>query len=774
MDTTGNTIVATKPLHDTFYTPPWGYFDLASNEYVLKTPFAPRPWRNILWNKAYNAQPTQVTGGISYQRDSSGETVLVNWTGEKFFYLQNLQTGELFNPGYYPINDDSFTAYEHRYGLNTSKTRITQFDLEVKITHSVDNDAPQEYFQVSLTNHRTSVQVWRLVFFNELNLQSENTKFKAMNQFESSCSSDRQRLVVSNLKAKAGTHTAFLECSRPLQGNTCNLHDFTGTYGTVARPDALLKQWPEEDSPIESPVLCGYVDCELGPLDSDALVFTLGINSSPADDSTAVAAITEATVEASKEAQRAELQELYEKLEIKTPDESLDLFTNTWVKHQLNYCAHWNRGWGKGFRDNNQDAWAYTLLDPAYAKKMILDSLPYQFADGRTVRSWAPVNRDAYNDGGTWLIFATHAYLAETGDFAVLDTQAPFFESSETGSLYDHLVRGVDYLWHNRGDRGLCLMPFGDWNDRLTGIGKDGKGQSVWTTMALTGALRHMASIARRTGRSEDAGQFTGRIKELVDALREHAWNGQWYSRAFNDAGAPVGAPQCSEGSIYLLPQAWSIIAGVATDEQMPELIAAVQSKLQTVHGFRLLTPPYQTYDPDIGYLSMTKPGCLENGGNYCHGTMFMAYALCMAGERAKALEALKSIFPINPDNPPAVSREEPFSLTNSYASPEAGARFGRAHFSWRSGTAGWALRSIIEGIMGVKARLDGLAVAGELPSPEWTHASLKRTMRGKVLTICWKKTGSESRTLNGIPVPDAPLNPDNWPERANELVITF
>ncbi|WP_269537525.1 GH36-type glycosyl hydrolase domain-containing protein [Cerasicoccus fimbriatus] len=765
--------VSAQP-HSTIPTPPWGEFDLESNEFILQTPFAPRPWKNILWNKTFNTQPTQASGGISYKRYNDGRIVLLNWTGAQYIYLKNLRTGALFSPTFAPVGDKTIESYQYRVGLNYNTTSLQQHGLCIRIKQTVDETLPQTYFELEIENLTDQASPWRIVFVTELNLKPGGSKFSSTDRYvHQTCLNDR-RLIMENISADDRSHAAFLECDQPFDGHAFNATDFTGIYGSLARPEALLEDWPETLTPVEQPILSGYVDCNLDAKGKQYLLITLGLPHFPGVDLTTHPESTTQYIHRNEQSQQKALKKLYSQVEVKTPDASFDLYINTWIKHQLNYCAQWNRGWGKGFRDSNQDAWAFTLLDAQRSRQMILDCLPHQFSDGRTVRSWGPVDRDAYNDGGVWLIFSTYAYLAETGDLPTLDYVAPFFESEESGTLYEHLCRGVNYLWKSRGEHGLCLMPYGDWNDRLTGIGKGGKGQSVWTTMALIGALRKMVEIANHYNQPGDVQTFTDRIDELVSIVRKTAWNGQWFSRAITDDGDFVGSPECQEGSIYLLPQAWSIISGIATDEQQSELIEAVEKHLKTVHGFRLLTPPYQKFNPSIGLLSATQPGRLENGGNYCHGTMFMTYALCLAGQRARALEALESIFPINPLNPPAISRQEPYSLTNSYCAPESGGISGRSHFSWRSGTAGWAFRSAIEGIMGVVATMNGLEVASDLPVDTWDHASLKRTIRGKTLHIEWQRTGTPSRTLNGKPITSEPLQPDDWTETENTLHITF
>ena len=128
---------------------------------------------------------------------------------------------------------------------------------------------------------------------------------------------------------------------------------------------------------------------------------------------------------------------------------------------------------------------------------------------------------------------------------------------------------------------------------------------------------------------------------------------------------------------------------------------------------------------------------------------------------------------PVRPNNPPSHSRQEPFSLTNSYASPESGDHSGRAQFPWRTGSAGWALRSATEGIFGVVATLDGLRIRGELPS-SWDKASMIRDYRGHELHITWQRTGEPGRELNGIPCREEPITEALLRPGKNHYTITL
>lgn len=296
-------------------------------------------------------------------------------------------------------------------------------------------------------------------------------------------------------------------------------------------------------------------------------------------------------------------------------------------------------------------------------------------------------------------------------------------------------------------------MPFGDWNDQLTAPGKGGKGESVWTTMAFATALPKVIELANAVGRTDVVEYCTRARKDIEQAIQKHAWNGSWFIRATTDEGKSVGTPDDKYGRIWVLPQAWAILADLATDQQTEAIVKACYEHLLVEHGFLILSPAWEQYDPNIGHLSTNTPGVVENGSNYCHASCFMMYALCKCGKKDEALDIFGRILPVNPANPPSRSHQEPFSITNTYRGPGAGGTAGRSMFSWRTGTAGWMFCTAVEGILGVRAELDGLRIDGKIPS-NWDKAELKRRYRGKDVTVRFKRTGTKRLTVDGSEVP--------------------
>lgn len=728
----------------------WGYFDDAKREFVLTTPTPPRPWKNILWNHRFNTQPTQNSSGIAYRRDVDGYITLLNWTNRRLVYIIDRDTNEAFNLGGGPLHAHAPQSFVCRYGLGYHVTEQRCLDVAAAQTLVVPPDEHAELQRLTLTNERDAKRRLRVILLNDVDLNFRHAYFHTHNVFAGAIHDKRVLSLVNDTYLADRLALVYLASDAPMAHWSLNAEHLMGVYGSDGDP-AHLHDFTRNDITIDgTPTMIAAWDVDLAPGASHDLHLAFGCVENRGDVPAKAFALAQADAfDAAMQAVRDAADARYRPVQVATPDPVFDRYTNTWIKHQMAYCADWNRGWGKGFRDGMQDAWSYCALDPAQTRAMITDALAHQYPDGRTLRKWAPVDAKPYNDGGLWMVFAASAYLRETGDFDFLKQVAGYFESSETGDVLDHMKRAVNHLLTERGEHGLCKMPFGDWNDRLSGPGKDGRGGSAWTTLTLVATINELEPIAERAGVAALSEHLRTQRARVIDDLHKNAWNGRWFNRAITDAGQPVGHPDNDEGRIYLLPQAWAILSGVATDEQAKQIIAACDEHLAVDHGYVLLAPAYTKFDPGVGHLSGSVPGEVENGGNYVHACMFMMSALANSGRLDHALELYRKVLSVNPLNPPSHSRQEPFSLTNSYRGPAAGEHAGRSVFSWRTGAAGWAWRNAIEGLLGVRAELDGLRIRGTLPTG-WNGTSLKRTYRGMNLTVQWESDRATTLVVDG------------------------
>jgi len=419
---------------------------------------------------------------------------------------------------------------------------------------------------------------------------------------------------------------------------------------------------------------------------------------------------------------------------IQTPDEKVNYITNAWVKQQVQLCAEVGRATGKGFRDQLQDSWAVAIFNPQLAKEKIIETLKYEYKDGRCVRGWLPLDHHIYSDGPTWIAPTINAYIKETGDTEFLHTVVPYLDEGE-GTIWEHILTAVRYSSEDLGERNLVLAHDGDWNDSLNGIGIGGKGESVWTSIALYFALHNTAEMAREILKDEtiekEMLERAGRIKT---AINDTGWDGEWYLAGYNDAGQKVGSHTESEGSIYLNSQTWAIMAGVAEGEKLQKCIKAIDERLDSPYGPLTLYPPYTSYNPSIGRLTGFVPGIWENGTPYCHGGSFKIVADCCIGRGNEAYKTLKKIMPDSDENPSDYSGCEPYVFTNMYFGPD-NPRAGQTAFAWVTGTAGWMFRAVIQYMLGFYPGYDYFEIKPCIPE-WWQECFMKRLFRGDTYLV--------------------------------------
>ena len=105
-----------------------------------------------------------------------------------------------------------------------------------------------------------------------------------------------------------------------------------------------------------------------------------------------------------------------------------------------------------------------------------------------------------------WLNFTAASIIKELGRPDILDIQVPYNDGS-VGSVYEHLYRSVDFLYNFRGHHGLVRIWGGDWNDCMNTAGLEGKGVSVWLSIAWCRASDTFAELAEIYGNKDDAKQ---------------------------------------------------------------------------------------------------------------------------------------------------------------------------------------------------------------------------------------------------------------------------
>ena len=247
-------------------------------------------------------------------------------------------------------------------------------------------------------------------------------------------------------------------------------------------------------------------------------------------------------------------------------------------------------GAGMGFRDSNQDLLGFVHMVPERARQRILDLAATQLPTGGAYHQYQPLTKRGNNDVGgnfnddpLWLVlgrgglYQGNRRLVDPGRAGPYDNQP----GSET-PLYEHLQRSLRYTLDRLGPHGLPLIGRADWNDCLNlNCFSDTPGQSSrppptktarWPSRSLSaGCLcwrpKRWPGWPTCCGDHAEAQQAACRPWQTDGAaVWAHGWDGDWFRRAYDDFGQPVGSRECEEGQIFIEPQGICVMAGIGLD----------------------------------------------------------------------------------------------------------------------------------------------------------------------------------------------------------------
>ena len=758
-----------------------GGFTRDAHEYVITLAagqMTPAPWINVLANPTFGTVVSE-SGGAYTWAENAHEFRLTPWsddpvqdTSGEAFYIRDEQTGQFWSPT--PLPARGAMPYVVRHGFGYTVFEHTEHGIASELWIYVAMDAPVKFMVLKLRNvsgrsrRMSATGYWEWVL--------GDLRQKSLLHVQTEVDLKTGALLARNhYNTDFPDRIAFLDVNDATRTLTGDRKEFLGRNGSLAEP-AALKRTRLSGKTGAGLDPCGAVQVAFDLPDGQEreTSFRLGVGRNAADVQNLLQRFRRV------DASRAALEGVWAywnrtlgAINVDTPDPAVNAMANGWLLYQTLSCRLWGRtgfyqsGGAYGFRDQLQDVMALVHAEPALTREHLLRAAAHQFREGDVQHWWHPPAgrgvRTHFSDDYLWLPYATCRYVSCVADSGVLDEKIRFIEgrpvkpeeessydlpnrSEESRTLYEHCVRAIE-CGLNFGGHGLPLIGCGDWNDGMNRVGNLGRGESVWLAFFLYDVLTQFARLARAHRDPAFADRCLAQALQLQQNIEQHAWDGQWYRRAYFDNGDPLGSQSNPECQIDSLPQSWSVISGAGALPRSRQAMQSVDQRLVRREAglIQLFDPPFDKSSLNPGYVKGYIPGVRENGGQYTHAAIWTAMAFALLGESERAWELFALLNPIHHGATPAqiaTYKVEPYVMAaDVYA---VAPHVGRGGWTWYTGSAGWMYRLLIETLLGVNLEGDRLRLAPRLPK-SWPSFKIHYRYRQTVYHITIARLATDS-----------------------------
>ena len=759
----------------------YGTFDDAGQSYCITDPLPPRPWINYLGNSRLAAFISQNAGGLLWHKEPQSRRIsryhYIPAPPDRpgfYLYIRDRKTGTVWNPHFAPTCTalDSFLC-RHQPGATTFVAEKDGARVEICYTIPPHDDVMLWQVRVSNTGSLPlDLQLASYLEFGLLEFMRETIGWCYLKHHFALHYDAALRAIRYDYHVFEAPFTPCMlfASTAPVAGYDASRDAFIGRTGSLQSPAALCPG--HELSNSELP-LGGHgagvlgTDVKVLPGESTEFCYLFALGDTWNDTDALVTKYSSAAaVNQGIAAALDRWQHRFATMQAQTGDVDVDRFVNIW--NPYNACTaleltsiistdHMGLD-GLRYRDTTQYALAVAHLDADLSAERMHQVFSQQTQDGGGCYSFYPFNPTATtdsphrSDNTVWQIYTMKALLAETGDWTLLDAIVPFRDGGEA-TVYEHLLRGLQHIEQRRGPHGLPTLFHADWNDGLALFG-DEAAESVMLGMQLVHSCREMSDVAFRLGRDYDA-EWCAQLANELSAIcnSDRVWDGAWYRRLLMSNGKCLGSSQNRQGTIFLNPQSWSVIAGIGDFQHRGKLaMDAVAAMLDTPCGLRLLAPPFtgipEPEDPPLG----SSPGTGENGAIFCHANCWAIIAEALLGNAERAYKYYHQILPTSVIATVGIDRyeREPYAYVSSIVSP-ASDRFGNGGISWLTGTASWMYIAATQYLLGIRPTIDGLFLKPCLPV-SLPRVHVQRRYRDGIYEIDIDNAGRETSTveLNG------------------------
>ncbi|MDE2184267.1 MAG: N,N'-diacetylchitobiose phosphorylase [Alphaproteobacteria bacterium] len=774
----------------------FGHFDDANKEYVITRPDTPRPWSNYLGSTEYGAIITNNAGGYSFYKSAAqGRFTRLRFNAVppdqpgRYIYLRDLDSGDYWSASWQPVGKplDAFKS-ECRHGSAYTTITSEYAGIRSETTYFVPLDRNLECWRVRLTNAGPAPR--RLSAFTYVEYAGNWNAYNDLINLQYS-----QHIVKMAIHdgiidhgtnvnippnpenfedADQGRHSFLALVGAQIAGFDTDRAAFLGPYGTYARPRAV-EQGNCTGSIAVGDNGCGVLQAniELAAGETKEFVVLMGVGSAREEGRRAVSEFgNPGKIDGELTKLKAYWHNRMAGLEATTPDPEFNSMLAMWSPFNCLMTFAWSRAAsliyagerdGLGFRDTVQDMLGVMHMIPQEARDRLELMITGQVSGGGAmpvVKQFAhrpgheqpPRSEEYRSDDCLWLFNAIPAYVKETGDLSFFRKPLPYADKGED-SVLGHMKRAIKFNLEQCGAHGLPCGLSADWNDCIR-LGAEG--ESVFVAFQLRHALAVYQDICSRFGEEDEWAWARETLGVLDKRLHDHAWDGEWYLRAYRADGAKFGSRDNNEGKIFLSPQAWSVLSGHADAERGAIAMRSLGDKLATEHGLMLCHPAFVDADYRVMRAALFNPGMKENGSIFTHTQGWAIIAETMLGHGDEAWRYFRATLPGAWNDRAEIREIEPYvycQFTHGRPSP----RFGASRVPWLSGSAAWSYFAATQHILGIRPDYDGLWIDPCVPGA-WARFDVTRRFRGKIVKITVRnprgvQKGIRMVTLNGRPI---------------------
>lgn len=765
----------------------YGYFDNNKKEYVITRPDTPAPWVNYLGSPEYGAIISNNAGGYSFAKSGANGRILRYIFNQfdqpgRYIYLRDNESKDFWSASWQPVGKD-LEEYksECHHGTAYTKMNADYKGIHSEALYYVPLNQSYEVWNLSVKNDsdvtREITVTGYAEFTNNSNYEQDQVNLQ-YSQFITQSEFHENRVcqfIHANLDAlKEGEEvdnkvvtTRFIGLAGAEVSSWCgDKAEFLGNYHGYHNPvgvteGALCNKGNYNEN------ACGALSTviTLKPGEEKQIAFIVGMK----DDAEAAEILN--TYTDTKKVCMEELEALIkywhgqlEHFQVKTPSPEFDTMINTWNAYNCFMTFIWSRAAsftycglrnGYGYRDTVQDIQGVIHLAPEMALEKIRFMLSAQVDNGGGL----PLVKFTHNaghedtpddasyvqetghphyraDDALWLFPTVYKYIAETGNLAFIDEVIPFANKGE-GTVYEHLKRAIDFSMNHLGPHGIPAGLYADWNDCLR-LGKDGESSFVafqyYYAMTI---LKEFATYKNDTEYLEFLNETQEKAGKLIQEL---CWNEDRFIRGFTEAGETIGKRTDPEANMWLNPQSWSVISGLATDEQAEKALNNVYEQLNTEFGAVLMDPPYHAHAFNGALAVIYNAGTKENAGIFSQSQGWLILAEALKGHGERAFTYFMENAPAAQNDKAEIRKLEPYcygQFTEGKASPN----FGESHVHWLTGTASTVMVGCVEGILGMRPDFHGICINPSVPA-SWESFEIEKDFRGCHLHITVKNPG--------------------------------